>query len=209
MLILYTAEICPFAQRPRALLTHLGAPFEERTVDLAQRDPAFLGISPTGLVPLLLDGDLKLYESQVIIEYLADRLGWKDAFSADTRTRARQKLAMKQWDGTVAPAWYRSIKERSSLDDRVRQRVEREIDELAGTVRVMDGAVENLLAFHCAPFWARMSWLRGHSPLPEWVEARPALREWLDRTVSLPAVRKTLPDREVAIHTYLQGSAQR
>src|SRR5436309_2428147 len=128
MTTLYIADICPYAQRPRALLTHLGSPFEERPVDLERRDPGFLELSPTGLVPLLLDGDLKLYESQVIIEYLAGKLHWKAAFSENPEIRARQKLAMKQWDGVISPAWYRTILSSAPLDARTRVRAKRELD---------------------------------------------------------------------------------
>jgi hypothetical protein len=110
---------------------------------------------------------------------------------------------MKQWDGTIAPAWYRSIKDPTSLDERMRSRIDGELDEMAATIRMMGGGVENLLALHCAPFWARMSWLREHSPLPGSVDARPVLRDWLDRAVSLPAIQRTLPDREAAIEAYL------
>src|SRR5437867_883500 len=174
MLILYSAEMCPFAQRVRSVLVHLDMPFELRMVDLDRRDPEFLRNSPTGIIPLLLDGDLKLYESQIISGYLAEKAGWQDAFSPDLKVRTRQRLAMKQWDVTVIAAWYRTVKESSVLDQRSQQRIERESDELTGTVRLTGEGVENLLGFHCAPFWARTGWLRDHSPLPELVDARPS-----------------------------------
>lgn len=208
MVKIYSAEICPFAQRARALLTHLGEPFEVTAIDLSNRDPEFLQISPTGKIPLLLDGDLKLYESQVIIEYLAEKHGWKSAFSPRQGLRARQKLAMKQWDSTVITVWYRSVKELESFDARTRERLERELHELAQTLREMQGEVDNLLAIYCAPFWARMDWLRDYSPVPAVIDARPPLRTWLDRTVELPAIEQTLPDREWTVRQYVEDYAK-
>ena len=205
LLRLFSAEICPFAQRVRALLTHLGEPFEVLTVDLSNRDPDFLEISPTGKIPLLLDGELMLYESQVILEYLAEKLGWRSAFASDPRLRARQRLAMKQWDGAVINVWYRSVKEPWSLDARARGMLEKELDQMARTIQVVGGAVESLPAFHCAPFWARMEWLRDRSPMPALIDARPALKDWLDRAVAIPTIQQTLPDRERAVKAYLSN----
>ena len=208
MIEIYSATICPFAQRVRAVLTHLGQPFEVKTVDLSNRDPEFFRISPTGLIPLLLDGAFKLYESQIIIEYLAEKHGWRTALSADLGLRARQRLAMKQWDSTVITAWYRSVKDPETFDARTREKVEKELDELHMTVRRMAADVDNLLAFHSAPFWARMDWLRGHSPVTPLVDGRAALREWLDRTVQLRAIQQTLPDREWTVQQYLEVHAR-
>lgn len=208
MLQLYSAEICPYAQRVRAVLSRLNVPFAVVTVDLSNRDPEFLKHSPTGKIPLLFDGDLKLYESQVIIEYLAEKHGWKGAFSRDPGIRARQKVAMKQWDSEVITVWYRSVKDTGSFDGRARERLEKELHEIARTVEMMGGEVENLPAIHCAPFWARMDWLRGHSPVPDSFDARSVLRQWLDRAMELPEIRKTLPEREWTVRQYLERYAR-
>ena len=47
--------------------------------DKEQFDPAFLKISPNNKIPALVDGDLALFESGVILEYLADQhLGFRE-----------------------------------------------------------------------------------------------------------------------------------
>src|SRR5262249_56543075 len=38
-----------------------------------QRTPAYLALNPTGRTPTLVDGDLMLWESTAIMQYLADR----------------------------------------------------------------------------------------------------------------------------------------
>ncbi|MFQ5742064.1 MAG: glutathione S-transferase family protein [Acidobacteriota bacterium] len=208
MLQIYSAEVCPFAQRTRALLTHLGEPFEVHEIDLRERDPRFLEISPTGKVPMLLDGDFKLYESQVINDYLADKQGWGPAYSSDPRLCARQKLAMKQWDAVVLPAFYESLMKPESFDDERRRKVEGELDELNLTLQTMGAEVECLLAFHLASFWARMDWLRRYTPIAELIDQRPALRDWLDRAVGLDAVQGTLPEREWTVRRYEERYVQ-
>lgn len=199
MIKLYSADICPFAQRVRALLVRLGQPFETCMIDLQERDPGFLGLTPTGKVPLLVEGDLKLYESQVINDYLAERNEWREAYSSDAAVRSRQKLAMKQWDGVVIPAWYRGMQAPSSFDGKIRERVIKEIGELAATVNLFREKVDNLPGFHFAPFWAHMTWLKESTPIHGIIEEHQVLKGWLDKAVALPAIQQTLCDRDTAV----------
>lgn len=199
MLQLFSAEGCPYAQRVRALAAHLSIPFELREIDLRNKPAEFLALSPTGRVPLLVDGELKLYESFVLLQYLAEKHGFAQALAADPGLRARQRLAMIQFDSIITPAHMQSLKERSYAP---KEAVERELDELGRTLEA-SGSGPNLLSFHLAPFWARMQWIREHAPFVATVEKRPALRAWLDRAVALPAVQATLPDREATVRLYL------
>jgi glutathione S-transferase len=60
---------------PHVLLRELGVPFELRLVDRTQeahKSPAYLKLNPNGLIPVLVDGDLVLYETAAILLHLAD-----------------------------------------------------------------------------------------------------------------------------------------
>jgi glutathione S-transferase len=62
--------------RPRWLLEEIGTPYETVHLSLQagdQRKPEYLKINPNGAVPALVDGDVKLFESGAICQYLADR----------------------------------------------------------------------------------------------------------------------------------------
>ena len=62
--------------RPRWLLEEIGAPYELVRLNLAAGEtkrPEYLRINPNGTVPALVDGDLTLFESAAICQYLADR----------------------------------------------------------------------------------------------------------------------------------------
>ncbi len=57
------------------LLRELGVPFELQLVDRTQgahKAPAYLKLNPNGLIPVLVDGDLVLYETAAILLHLAD-----------------------------------------------------------------------------------------------------------------------------------------
>jgi glutathione S-transferase len=60
--------------RPWLVLKRLAIPFEEVRVQLRQPETksAILGHSPAGKVPALRDGDLVIWDSLAIIEYVAD-----------------------------------------------------------------------------------------------------------------------------------------
>lgn len=60
---------------PHMLLEELGVPFELKLVDRANqahKSEAYLRLNPNGLIPVLVDGDLVLYETAAILLHLAD-----------------------------------------------------------------------------------------------------------------------------------------
>lgn len=60
---------------------------------------AFLTLNPNGLVPVLVDGDVVLWESNVICRYLATVGGASDLLPADPRRRAKVEQWM-DWQAT-------------------------------------------------------------------------------------------------------------
>jgi glutathione S-transferase len=57
------------------LLQELGTPFALREVDRANqahKSPAYLKLNPNGLIPVLTDGELVLYETAAIVLHLVD-----------------------------------------------------------------------------------------------------------------------------------------
>ncbi|MEO8124418.1 MAG: glutathione S-transferase family protein [Burkholderiales bacterium] len=60
---------------PHLLLEELGVPFELKLVDRANhahKGPEYLKMNPNGLIPVLVDGDLVLYEAAAICLHLLD-----------------------------------------------------------------------------------------------------------------------------------------
>lgn len=63
------------AGRARWMLEQIGASYELVRLDLwagEQRKPEYLNVNPNGTVPTLVHGDLVVYESAAIVQYLAD-----------------------------------------------------------------------------------------------------------------------------------------
>ncbi len=86
----YTFPASPNAIKVLALIRHLELDVEIVEVDLAageQRRTEFLEINPNGRIPVLVDGDFTLWESNAILQYLADRSG-SELLPRDPQKRA-------------------------------------------------------------------------------------------------------------------------
>jgi glutathione S-transferase len=68
----------PNPQKIRFALNELCVECETVPVDLLkreQRSPEFLALNPCGRVPVLVDGDVTLWESHAILAYLGEKIG--------------------------------------------------------------------------------------------------------------------------------------
>jgi glutathione S-transferase len=69
---LISHKLCPYVQRAVIALTEKCVPFERIDVDLANKPEWFLAISPLGQTPVLQVGEIPIFESAVILEYLEE-----------------------------------------------------------------------------------------------------------------------------------------
>jgi glutathione S-transferase len=69
---LVSFELCPYVERSRIVLLEKGVPHDVEFIDLANKPPGFLAISPMGRVPVLLVDDRPIFESMVINELLEE-----------------------------------------------------------------------------------------------------------------------------------------
>src|SRR6266404_4370257 len=69
---LISHKLCPYVQRAVIALTEKGVAFERIDIDLANKPDWFLAISPLGKTPVLQVGDVAIFESVVILEYLEE-----------------------------------------------------------------------------------------------------------------------------------------
>ena len=84
-----------WSMRPWVLLRQAAIPFEEVMVrfDAFTPDSAFkrtlADVTPAGRVPVLVDGDLAVWDTLAIAEYVAERFPDRRLWPADARARAR------------------------------------------------------------------------------------------------------------------------
>jgi RNA polymerase-associated protein len=79
MLLLYEHPLSSYVQKVKIALREKGIPFRAEvpeTFGTGRTDGPFAGANPRGEVPVLVDGDTRIFESTVILEYIEER--WPD-----------------------------------------------------------------------------------------------------------------------------------
>ena len=121
-LLIGTRKWSSWSLRPWLAIKRTGAPFAETLIPLRQENnqtyEAIRPVSRSGLVPALKDGDLVVWDSLAICEYLAEKFPAAKLWPEDARARALGRSAAAEMhsgfqalqipDCRVAPAARRS-----------------------------------------------------------------------------------------------------
>ncbi|OSZ62594.1 glutathione S-transferase [Hydrogenophaga sp. IBVHS2] len=187
---LHDVELSGNCYKVRLFAALAGIPLERCPVDLAageHRTPQFLALNPWAQVPVLVDGDLVLRDSQAILVYLASRHGdpgwWPD--DAASQGRIVQWLSASAGEIQSGPASARLVEKFGYDLDKA--------DALRRSARLLE-RVDAHLACHewlelgrptiadCAVF-PYVAWAHEGS-----VDLKPfpAVRAWIARVQSLP-----------------------
>ena len=98
-LVIGTKNWSTWSLRPWLVLRRTGAPFTETLIQLREVETSTAEIlkhSPSGLVPVLKDGDLTVWDSLAISEYLAERFPDAALWPADPAARALARAAASE-----------------------------------------------------------------------------------------------------------------
>ncbi len=98
MMTLYSGTSCPFSQRCRNVLYEKGMDFQIVDVDLHNKPEDLAVMNPYNQVPVLVERDLILYESNIINEYIDDRFPHPQLMPADPVMRARARLFLFRFE---------------------------------------------------------------------------------------------------------------
>ncbi|HEU4622325.1 MAG TPA: glutathione S-transferase N-terminal domain-containing protein [Burkholderiaceae bacterium] len=135
MMILYSGTTCPFSQRCRLVLFEKGMDFEIRDVDLFNKPEDISVMNPYGQVPILVERDLTLYESNIINEYIDERFPHPQLMPADPVARAKTRLFLftieKEIFSHVSVLENRSPKGQEKAQEKARQSIRDQLTQLA------------------------------------------------------------------------------
>jgi glutathione S-transferase len=92
-LVIGNKRLSSWSLRPWLLMKHFGISFEEILIPLDQPDTTanILKYSPTAKVPVLIDGDLHIWDSLAIAEYLHEKYPEKNLWPGNPSQRARAR----------------------------------------------------------------------------------------------------------------------
>ena len=101
MIQLYDVTLSGNCHKARLMLSLLGLEYELLPVKLQQgehKSEPFLQLNPFGQVPVLVDGDVTIRDSQAILVYLARRYGGEDWLPLEAEAMSK----VMQWLFTAA-----------------------------------------------------------------------------------------------------------
>src|SRR5438477_8123640 len=106
---LISHKLCPYVQRAVIALNEKDVPFERVDIDLADKPDWFLKLSPLGKVPVLVvrsdEGEVALFESNVICEYIEDTQGGAKLHPQDPLQRAQHRAWMEFGSAILSDLW--------------------------------------------------------------------------------------------------------
>lgn len=114
---LYSGPLSLFTGKVRIALSEKGLDYERIEVPFSRaqgytpKHPDVLKYNPKAQVPVLVDDDLVLYDSTLILEYLEERYPTPPLFPADSIARARCRQAEAASDEILFPHVYTLILE--------------------------------------------------------------------------------------------------
>mgnify|MGYP000906990729 CR=1 FL=1 len=106
---LYAGPLSLFSGKVRIALAEKGIPYEHVVVPFGRasgyspKHPRVLAVNPKAQVPVLVDGDLEIYDSTVILEYLEDRYPDPPLYPRSPGARARCRQAEAASDEILFP----------------------------------------------------------------------------------------------------------
>ena len=208
-LVLYYGSGSPYAWRVQLALEHKALAYERKVLSFSAGDtrkPEFLALTPRHRVPVLVDGDFVLYESNAIVEYLEDAYPATGArlFPVDVRGRAlARRLIMEidnYFDDAIDPLTTQAFSKKPEERDprEIAKGREAVIAEFALFTKAMQGEfLAGPLSAADFAFYPLVAYLkRCELRLPD-LDAdamfTPELRKWRARIEALPYFDKTVP----------------
>ncbi|WP_144638953.1 glutathione S-transferase family protein [Bordetella genomosp. 13] len=188
---LYHHPLSGHAHRARLFLSLVGQPVELVDVDLANRahkQPDFLKLNPFGQVPVLVDGDTVVPDSNAILVYLGKKLGktdWLPESAADAAAVQRW-LSVAAGDIAFGPAAARLVTvfaaplDAETAINRAHVVLKRMDDALATQKWIVGGERPTIADVALYSYTARAP--EGNVDLKDY----PHVRQWLARVEALP-----------------------
>lgn len=120
-LIIGNKNYSSWSLRPWLGLKVAGIPFEETVLNLYEPEARSkrLAYSPTGKVPLLIDGGIKVWDSLAIAEYVAETFPDKPLWPQDAAARAQARSICAEMH-----SGFTSLRSELSMDVRARLKAE-------------------------------------------------------------------------------------
>ena len=195
---LFSAPADLWSHRTRIVLAEKSIDLEIVSVAAGSLPEDLLDLNPYHSLPTLVDRDLVLYDSRVIIEYLDERFPHPPLMPVDPVTRAQFRLALYR----IERDWYSLVEQIERGEDR------RQLPKLRKIL--LDTIVQGVELFQLKPFFladefslgdatlAPVLWRLPHYQIELPPKAQPIVK-YAHRIFARPAFARALSDVERAM----------
>jgi RNA polymerase-associated protein len=198
MMVLYSGTTCPFSQRCRFVLFEKGLMDSDmarvKDVDLFNKPEDISIMNPYGQVPVLVERDLILYESNIINEYIDERFPHPQLMPADPVQRARARLMLLNFERELFVHVETLEKQDTKKIDKARAAIRDSLSQLAPVVaksKYMFGEEFSMIDVALVP----LLWRLEHYGIELPKAAAPVLK-YAERIFSRPAFFDALTPSE-------------
>lgn len=196
-IILFSDPCSPDSQRVRIVLAEKGATAEVIDVDIQQPPEDLLDLNPYCSLPTLVDRDLVLYDSRLILEYLDERFPHPPMLSADPVNRARARLLAyrieKDWyEIALALEKAANKSEQEALRKQLRERLLASVPLFANAKPFLMGEGVSMADCTAIPILWRLKHYAVDLP-----SAAMPIHQYMHHAFELPAVKASLSGAEV------------
>lgn len=174
MMNLYSGTTDPFSHRCRIVLYEKGMDFQVIDVDLFNKPEDIAVINPYNRVPVLVDRDLILYESNIINEYIDERFPHPQLMPPDPILRARCRQLLHTFEHELF-CHIEALEKNLKSADKARVHVRDRLAELAPVFakqKYMLGEEFSMLDVAVAP----LLWRLGHYGIEVPKQAAPLMK---------------------------------
>ena len=194
MMQLYSGTTCAFSHRCRFVLYEKGMDFQVIDVDMYNKPEDIAVMNPYNRLPVLVERDLILYESNIINEYIDERFPHPQLMPADPVMRARARLMLFNMEVELFSQVEALESGKEKQVDRAKQQVQDRLIELAPVftkTKYMLGDDFTMLDVAIAP----LLWRLDHYGIKLGKTAAP-LMKYAERIFSRPAFIEALTPSE-------------
>jgi glutathione S-transferase len=200
-LLIYEHPLSPYAQKVKIALDEKGVPYETKmpaAIGTGLPDQDFLAANPRGEVPALIDGDVAIFDSTIILEYIEDKWPEPALLPKTPAARAQARTIEELMDTAFEPInwgmgeirWFKRAE-----GTRARELESRAMRQARGLYVWLERSLGSQEWFGGERFgWADVSvvpYLNGATGLGIGPQKESPLGQWLARANERPSVTRT------------------
>lgn len=190
---LISFKLCPFVQRSVILLKEKGVEYDIEYIDVYDPPEWFLELSPTGKVPVMQVGDMVLFESAVINEYI-DEVYSPQLHPSDPLQKAQNRAWIEYtsplYMGTFNLLMAKSEGNANKVIEEIRSNLDG-LEQAKNGDGWFNGEDFSLVDISVAPFFLRAKFFKEHFQV-DLLDGFENLQTWSDKILPRPTVKASI-----------------